>query len=91
MGLPIVPLPRDTVEVAGVEVGVRGMSRSEVGRLGELPDYETRENWVLACGAEITEVEAAEWRAATDPETAGLVVDRICELSGLAEGARKSG
>lgn len=54
-------------------------------------DMDAVENWILACGAMITEDEAREWRDTTGPEAAGVVVDAICELSGLVDGAQKSG
>jgi hypothetical protein len=89
--LPDVPLPRDTVQVDGVPVAVRGLSRSEVARLSSFAgDFDGAENWVLACGAEVSEDEAKAWRAAVPPDAAGLVIDRICELSGITEGAQKS-
>lgn len=90
--LPSVPLPTDTVEVAGIEVKVRGLSRAEALRIRDFAgDMDQAENHILACGAGVTELEAAEWRNSVAPDVAGAVVDRICELSGLVEGAQKSG
>lgn len=90
--LPAVPLPRDTVDVEGVPVQVRGLSRHEVTKLAAFGvDVDGAENWALACGTDISVDEATAWRAAVPADVAGAVVDRICELSGLAEGAQKSG
>lgn len=93
MSLPVVALPTDVVAVAGAEVKVRGLSRAEALKIhtafaGDLASAET---FILACGVGVTEDEAADWRDNTPPEPVGVVVDRIIELSGLAEGAQKSG
>lgn len=90
MSLPYVPLPTDVVQVAGQEVKVRGLSRAEVLAI-QGRDYEWSDNYILACGAGVTEEEAREWRNAVPPDVGAAVVDRICELSGLVEGAQKSG
>lgn len=90
--LPTPPLRTDIVAVAGVEIKVRSLSRVEALRIAKCDgDMEQAENFILACGANITEEEALEWRSNVGPEVAGPVVDRICELSGLVEGAQKSG
>lgn len=92
MGLPVLPLPTSVVVVGGVEVPIRSLSRAEALRLRTFDgDVEQVENWILACGAGVSEEEAALWRNATDAEAAGVVVDAICELSGLVDGAQKSG
>jgi len=86
-----VPLPTDVVCVAGAEIKVRGLSRAEALKIQTFTgDLDGAENHIVACGVGVTEEEAAEWRAATPPDVAGAVVDRICELSGLVEGAQKS-
>jgi len=91
VSLPVVPLPTDIVSVGGAEVKVRGLSRSETIRLQDFAgNMDGAENHVLACGVGVTEDEAAEWRANTPPDVARIVLDRICELSGLDEGAQKS-
>lgn len=91
MNLPSAPLPTDVVVVAGAEVKVRGLSRAEAIRLRDIGgDMDLAENHILACGAGVSEEEAADWRDAVLPEVAGAVIDRICELSGLVEGAQKS-
>lgn len=92
MTLPAVPLPRDKVDVGGEQVEVRALSRSEVSRLARFAgDNDAAETFVLACGTDLTEEEAQTWRDSVHTDTAGPVIDRICELSGLGEGAQKSG
>lgn len=92
MSLPVVALPTDVVAVAGAEVKVRGLSRAEALKIQTFTgDLDGAENHILACGTGVTEDEAAEWRANTPPDVAGAIVDRIIELSGLTEGAQKSG
>lgn len=90
MSLPDVPLPRDVVVVEDSKVEVRSLSRAEVTKMSGL-DYDAAENWIVSCGAEVDAEEAARWRQSVGPDVAGIVIDRICELSGLVEGARKSG
>lgn len=90
MGLPVVPLRTDIVRVAGAEIKVRSLSRIESLRLPGA-ELEWAENFILACGADVTEEEAAEWRGSVGPDVAAPVIDRICELSNLVEGAQKSG
>lgn len=93
--LPPVPLPTDTVSVAGTDIVVRGLSRAEATRIAKFNgDVDAAESFVLARGVGISEDDAKAWRDATPPDVAGLVVDRIIELSGLTdhpEGATKSG
>jgi hypothetical protein len=92
--LPELP-PLETTTVAlgdGVKVEVRKLSRVEALRISKLSgDVEAADNFILACGAGVTEEEALAWRSKVSPEDAGAVVDAICELSGLVEGAQKSG
>lgn len=92
MNLPAIPLPRDVVNVAGVEVKVRGLSRSEVLRLSKFQgDADAAENFMLTCGLDCDEGQVRVWRESI-PATAGdELVERIAELSGLIEGAQKSG
>lgn len=86
------PLPRDVVLVEDTKVEVRSLSRAEVTKIQALGgDYDAAENWILSCGAEVDEEEATRWRQNVGADVAGIVIDRICELSGLVEGARKSG
>lgn len=93
MTLPAVPLPTDKVDVAGEQVEVRGLSRLEVARLGTgvyAGKNDDAEVFVLSRGANISEDEARAWLGAVHADVAGPVLDRICELSGLGEGAQKS-
>lgn len=91
MGLPVVPLPKSTVEVAGVAVEVRGLSRAEAMRLPSFhEDPDAGETFVLARGTGITEAEAADWRASSPVDVVGAVVDEILRLSGLGDEVSKS-
>lgn len=91
MSLPDLPLRTDTVVVGDAKVQIRSLSRAEALKVGTFNgDMEAAENWLLACGAGVTEDEAREWRNAVSAEDAGTIIDAICELSGLTEGAQKS-
>ena len=90
--LPPFPLLRSSVDLDGHKVEIRALSRAEILQLARFQDDpDAGEDHVLAAGAEIDIDEAREWRRSTPPEIAGLVVDAILELSGLTEGAQKSG
>jgi len=90
--LPDLSLPTTTVAVGDTKVEVRSLSRAEALRIPTFGgDLEVAENFILACGADVTEDEARAWRNSVSPDDAGIVIDAICELSGLVEGAQKSG
>lgn len=94
-------LPEDDVQLALGKVRVRGMSRGETLRLqaakesGSLKTQAAWEcrmvSWCLLAPT-MTEIEVGEWQEA---DLAGgdleAVTDKISELSGVAEGADKSG
>lgn len=92
-GLPAIPLPRKTVEVGGVPVEFRSLSRTEAlyvtsefkGEAGSGKDADAAEIYVLSRGTGVTEEEAKRWRDETDPVEAGKVIDGILILSGIAE------
>jgi hypothetical protein len=96
-------LPEDDVEVPGVgTVRVRGLSRAEVMLMRKATDTEAMdgsralilERKMLALGMvdpQLTEAEAGQWQHASAAGELDLVSDRIAELSGMAEGAPKSG
>lgn len=85
--LPVVPLPTRTVEVGGVDVTFRALSRSEALKVTTefRDDPDGAEIYILALGVGVTEAEAKAWREVTDVEEAGKVIDGIVYLSGLAD------
>lgn len=89
-------LPTGEVEVPGIGmVTVRGLSRFEVVRLGELgrkEDFDGAETWTLACGMvdpALSEHEVRDWRKAACPGELDAVLEKITELSGLNDNALK--
>jgi hypothetical protein len=85
MALPIKPLATDSVEIAGELVEFRAMSRSEALRMNAFRGREDEaEVFVLVCGTGCTEAEAEAFRSGNDTDTAGLLIDGILVLSGLA-------
>jgi hypothetical protein len=84
--LPSVPLPTDSVEIDGQEIKFRSLSRSEALKLTTqfTEDADGAEIFLLTCGVGVSEEEAIAWRNATDPLTAGKVIDGIIILTGLA-------
>lgn len=94
MTLPKKPLPTEEIEVEGERFSLRSLSRLEVLRLTGQYTRETADDaeiYALSCGANVSLDEAREWLATTDPETAGLVIDRIMQLSGLLTKPGKDG
>lgn len=86
MGLPVSPLPTTTVNVAGVEVEIRSLSRAEALKLNGFRGREDEaEVFILSCGTGVSADEASAWRESVDTATAGLVIDGILVLSGLAK------
>lgn len=87
MALPKFDIPRASVDVAGVAIEVRGLSRKEMHSLRDADDdLALAEATALACGADIPVEEAVEWLANTPSDLASLVLDKILELSGLNAG-----
>jgi hypothetical protein len=85
MPLPIQTLATDSVTIAGIEVEYRAMSREEVLRLQKFEgDPDGAEVFALVCGTGCSEAEAQEFRTQNDAITAGLLIDGILILSGLA-------
>lgn len=81
------------VEVDVGAVRVRGLNRDEVKACQD-KDGNTVENKLLAAGLvdpELTEDEVAEWLASAPAGDYVRVMEALSELSGLNEGAAKSG
>lgn len=83
--LPTKALPTSTVDIDGTAVEVRGLSRSEALRLSThfKDDIDGAESFIIASGTGVTQEQASEWRDATEPATAGIVIDEVLRLSGL--------
>lgn len=87
MALPKIGLPTGEVEVGGVTVTFRSLSRTESLKVstqyrGKADDAE---NFIIAKGCGVTEEEAAEWRNSGSAKEVGELVDAIIYLSGLAD------
>lgn len=82
------------VPIEGVgDVTVRGLSRGEVQRAKELPE-DQRENALISLALvdpELTPEEVAEWLDGAPAGDSVAVMNAVAELSGMTEGARKSG
>lgn len=86
MALPVKALPTATVMVEGTPVEVRGLSRTEALKLSTqftAATADEAEVFVVQHGTGVTEDEAREWLGSTDVDTAGLIIDKIVELSGI--------
>lgn len=91
-------LPEATVTIEGVgDVRVRGLRRGEVFAIKKATqgkdDLEAFETKFVAAGMlepKLTEAEVRRWYKAAPAGEIDPVVDKINELSGLAQGADKS-
>lgn len=83
--LPSIPLPKNSVEIAGKTIEFRSLSRTETLKLTTQfkEDADGAEIFLLMCGVGVTEDEAKSWRDETDPFSAGKLIDGIIILSGL--------
>jgi hypothetical protein len=86
MALPIAPLPTGEAIIGGETVVYHSMTRSQALRLNSFKGAEDEaEVFILQCGTGCTEEDARAFRDGNDTETAGLLIDAILVLSGLAE------
>lgn len=88
-------MPEGEVEVEGFGVvRVRGLSRYEVGLAQKVDEWMARERKLLAIGLvdpQLSESEAAQWQKVSVAGEIEPVSTRIAELSGMVDGAPKSG
>lgn len=86
MPLPIKELATATVTIDGTEVEYRALSREEALRLNGFAGgrEDEAEVFIIVCGTGVSEEEAREFRSKNDTLTAGLLIDGILILSGLA-------
>jgi hypothetical protein len=86
MTLPAKPLPTGTASVAGTDVPIRAMSRTEVVRFRSFEGNEdAAEPYVVARGTGVSDGEAAEWLNSVDVDTGGQLIRDILALTGLLD------
>jgi hypothetical protein len=86
MSLPIPTLPTGSVDVDGVSVPIRSLTRAQALKLGTFRGKEDEaEVFILVAGADVSDDEARAWRESVDTDTGGLLIDAILVLSGLAK------
>ena len=87
MALPVPGLASGSVEIDGIAVPIRSLSRDEVVALSALrEDTGAAEVFILSRSCAITEDEARDWRTKVDAATAGELLSAIAVLSGLERG-----
>jgi hypothetical protein len=86
MGLPpLKPLSTDTVEVGGVQVEFRSLSRAESLKMRSfVGDPDAAEIYILAAATGSSEDEARKWREGVNLTDGGALIDAILIHSGLA-------
>lgn len=89
--LPKVTFPTRKLELEGGVVELRALSVHEVRQIQEIDDANRSDATGLAISAGVTVDEADEWLSSVPADIAALVVRTILELSGIDEGASKSG
>lgn len=91
-GLPQIPLHSQMVDVGGTKVEVRSLSRAEQLNLAKMSDdIEAAEVALIAWSTGFAEDEVKTWREDTPGGVVGFLVDEIVRISGMVEGAGKSG
>lgn len=92
MPLPIKPLATDSLLIDGQAVEYRSMSRAQALALASYKGREDEaEVFILMSGTGCSQDEAKAFREGNDTETAGLLIDAILILSGLAKKAKVKG
>jgi len=89
-----VDLGEGTVTVRGLSRGEINRARAAAGKANRDNQVETLDNHFIAAGLvdpEMTVAEVAEWLENAPAGDSVAVLSTIQELSGLAEGAQKSG
>lgn len=86
MSLPELALPSSTVDIGGVQVVIRSLTRAEAYRAKELVgDEDAAETFLIACGTDSTVEEAKAWRDATAFDAVTPLVAAILKLSGITD------
>lgn len=86
MTLPAEPLRTGSVTIAGTEVPIRALARSEVLHMRSFRESEDdAEPYVIACGTGVTIDEARAWLASVSLETGGSLIEGIFNLTGLLD------
>jgi hypothetical protein len=88
-------LPTETYTIDGVgDVVIRGLTRNEGLAVQKCEDTEDRDNLVISAGLvepRMSVDDVAEWAANEQAGCMTKLSNRIAELSGMVEGAGKSG
>lgn len=90
--LPKVPLTSEMVDVAGTKIEVRSLSRAEQLKLADTNgDIDAAEVKMIAMTTGFSEDEVRVWREETPGSVVGNLIDEIVRISGMLDGAPKSG
>ena len=90
--LPIPLLPAGTIDLAGSSVDYHSLSRAQALALNDYEGHEAdAEDWILACGLDISVEDARAWREAVTLEIGGVLVDAIVDISGLSKNGNGTG
>lgn len=85
--LPSVPLGTGSVEIAGTDVPIRSLSRSEVVSLVTFADDTTAaEAFMVSKSCGLSADDARAWLDSVDASTAGELLKAIARISGIASG-----
>ncbi len=86
MPLPSKPLPTGTVTIAGTDVPIRALSRSEVLKVRSFEGNEDQaEPYVIACATGVSVEEATDWLSSIDLVTGGELIEAVFRLTGLLD------
>lgn len=88
--LPAVPARTEEIDVSGTQVTVRSLTVSEVRRIQGC-DADAADALAVSLAVGCTVEEAGAWLATVPADVAFRVMSAVFRLSGLDEGATKSG
>jgi hypothetical protein len=95
VSLPSILIPRQTIEVEGEEVKIRGLTRAEAAEFQKMvrdgKSMADIEIAVLAAGTDTSREETKAWYATAPQHVVDPIIDAIKDISRFSEGAQKSG
>lgn len=90
--LPQIPLARETLDINGAKVEVRALTRAEAVSIQALgKDVAKIECAVIAYATDTPLAEVESWYLTVPSDVVDPIVATVSRLSGLTEGASKSG
>lgn len=85
MGLPQIPLRKETIVVGDEKIEVHGLSYAVALRLDSMEGtLEDKSAFLLAMGCDVSEEEVRQWMQITPADVIDTVTEKIMELTGIS-------